>query len=285
MPAFRTLDDVELAGRTALVRVDFNVPMEGGRITDATRITRAVPTIRRLLEGGAKVVTYGTSEGADVRLLGVTQSSGALDLELDVFGERRTARLPMVGRYNAWNAAGALAAARIAQVDLDAALQALDGFAGVPGRMQVITTGPFTVIVDFAHTPPALVKALEATRRPGSRTIVVIGSAGERDPGKRGPLGAAAAGGADVAVFAGDRKGIIYVQGQRVANVPEAEILDRMLTECRAFQERVLSGEAKLGEKRVEIIPPDPIGELGSGFEKIASGGVGKASPVTIGRT
>lgn len=56
MPAFRTLDDVELAGRTALVRVDFNVPMEGGRITDATRITRAVPTIRRLLERGAKVV-------------------------------------------------------------------------------------------------------------------------------------------------------------------------------------------------------------------------------------
>lgn len=156
---------------------------------------------RAAREGGAKVVTYGTSEGADLRLVGVSPSSGALDLKLDVFGERRTARLPMVGRYNAWNAAGALAAARIAQVDLDAALQALDGFAGVPGRMQVVTTGPFTVIVDFAHTPPALTKALEATRRPGSRTIVVIGSAGERDPGKRGPLGAAATEGADVAVF------------------------------------------------------------------------------------
>lgn len=56
MAAFRSLDDVELAGRTALVRVDFNVPMEGGRVTDATRITRAVPTIRRLLDGGARVV-------------------------------------------------------------------------------------------------------------------------------------------------------------------------------------------------------------------------------------
>ena len=56
MAAFRTLDDVDLAGRTALVRVDFNVPMEGNRVTDATRITRAVPTIRRLLEGGARVV-------------------------------------------------------------------------------------------------------------------------------------------------------------------------------------------------------------------------------------
>ena len=77
--------------------------------------------------------------------------------------------------------------------------------------------------------------------------------------------------GADVAVFAGDRRGIIYVQGQRVANVPEAEILDRLLEECRAFQEKVRNGEAKLGEKTVEIVPPDPIGELGSGAAKIAS--------------
>ncbi len=91
--------------------------------------------------------------------------------------------------------------------------------------------------------------------------------------------------GADVAVFAGDRRGIIYVQGERVANVTEEEILDRLLKECRDFQSRVLGGKAKLGEKRVEIVPPDPIGELGSGFEKIASGDVEKTSTVTIGRT
>jgi len=54
--AFRSLDEVDLAGRTALVRVDFNVPMEGGRVSDATRITRALPTLRKLLEGGARVV-------------------------------------------------------------------------------------------------------------------------------------------------------------------------------------------------------------------------------------
>jgi (E)-4-hydroxy-3-methylbut-2-enyl-diphosphate synthase len=80
--------------------------------------------------------------------------------------------------------------------------------------------------------------------------------------------------GADVAVFAGDRRGIIYVQGERVANVPEPEILGRLLTECLEFQGRVLRGEAKLGEKKVDIIPPDPIGELGSGWEKIAAGAV-----------
>ncbi|MBX9737815.1 MAG: flavodoxin-dependent (E)-4-hydroxy-3-methylbut-2-enyl-diphosphate synthase, partial [Phycisphaerales bacterium] len=76
--------------------------------------------------------------------------------------------------------------------------------------------------------------------------------------------------GADVAVFAGDRRGIIYVQGERVANVPEEEILDRLLAECLAFQERVKRGEAKLGEKKVEIIPPAPLGKLGSGWRSLA---------------
>ncbi|MCC6676982.1 MAG: flavodoxin-dependent (E)-4-hydroxy-3-methylbut-2-enyl-diphosphate synthase [Phycisphaerales bacterium] len=91
--------------------------------------------------------------------------------------------------------------------------------------------------------------------------------------------------GADVAVFAGDRRGIIYVQGERVANVPEPEILDRLLAECLAFQDRVLRGEAKLGEKKVAIIPPDPIGELGSGVDKIARGQVESRAPLTIGRS
>jgi (E)-4-hydroxy-3-methylbut-2-enyl-diphosphate synthase len=90
--------------------------------------------------------------------------------------------------------------------------------------------------------------------------------------------------GADVAVFAGDRRGIIYVQGERVANVPEDEILERLHAECQAFQARVQDGEAKLGEKKVDIVPPDPIGELGSGWEKIAAerAGVSEATPLTI---
>jgi len=85
--------------------------------------------------------------------------------------------------------------------------------------------------------------------------------------------------GADVAVFAGDRKGIIYVQGEKVATVPEVDILDRLLAECVSFQDRVLSGEVTLGQKRVDIVPPDPIGELGSGWEKMA------AARLTIGET
>ena len=62
--------------------------------------------------------------------------------------------------------------------------------------------------------------------------------------------------GADVAVFAGDRRGIIYVQGERVANVSESEILDRLLYECKLLQERVRDGQTKLGEKSVKINVP-----------------------------
>ncbi|GJM18347.1 MAG: 4-hydroxy-3-methylbut-2-en-1-yl diphosphate synthase (flavodoxin) [Phycisphaeraceae bacterium] len=96
--------------------------------------------------------------------------------------------------------------------------------------------------------------------------------------------------GADVAVFAGDRKGIIYVQGERVATVPEEDILDRLLDECKTFQTRVESGEVKLGQKRVEIVPPDPIGELGSGWEKMAaeriqSDRIQGGTDITIGKT
>jgi (E)-4-hydroxy-3-methylbut-2-enyl-diphosphate synthase len=78
--------------------------------------------------------------------------------------------------------------------------------------------------------------------------------------------------GADIAIFAGDRRGIIYVQGEKVDNVPEERILDALLMHCRDFQAKVERGEATLGEKKVEVLPPDPIGELGSGWGKIKDG-------------
>src|SRR5205809_1003520 len=53
---FQTLDAAELQGRRALVRVDFNVPMEDGRVTDDTRLRAAKPTVDRLRAGGAKVI-------------------------------------------------------------------------------------------------------------------------------------------------------------------------------------------------------------------------------------
>lgn len=80
--------------------------------------------------------------------------------------------------------------------------------------------------------------------------------------------------GSDVSVFAGKGKGVIYVSNsegvaEQVATVPEPEILDRLFEEVRKFAERVQRGEVKLKNARVDIKPPAPIGELGSGWEKI----------------
>ncbi len=80
--------------------------------------------------------------------------------------------------------------------------------------------------------------------------------------------------GADVAVFAGKGKGIIYVQGQQTRTVTEAEMLDALYEESVKFAARVERGEAQLTNAQVHIKPPDPIGPLGSGYDKIKSGGL-----------
>ena len=56
MPAFRTLDDVDVAGKRVVIRLDLNVPVENGKVTDATRIERVVPTLRELLDKNAAVI-------------------------------------------------------------------------------------------------------------------------------------------------------------------------------------------------------------------------------------
>jgi phosphoglycerate kinase len=66
MPDFRSLDDLTPQGRRVLVRVDLNVPLKDGRVTDATRIERAVPTLKELREKGAKVIVlshFGRPKG------------------------------------------------------------------------------------------------------------------------------------------------------------------------------------------------------------------------------
>ena len=66
MPDFRTLDDLTPQGKRVLVRVDLNVPLKDGRVTDATRIERAVPTLKELSEKGAKIIVlshFGRPKG------------------------------------------------------------------------------------------------------------------------------------------------------------------------------------------------------------------------------
>jgi UDP-N-acetylmuramoyl-L-alanyl-D-glutamate--2,6-diaminopimelate ligase len=127
-----------------------------------------------------------------------------------VAGEQRALlEVPLVGQFNVANLLGVLGCALAAGVDFDTACRQLPRLVPPPGRMQRVggADGPLAVI-DYAHTPDALAQALAAlrpaARARGGTLWVVFGAGGDRDPGKRAPMGEAAARGADRLVITSD---------------------------------------------------------------------------------
>lgn len=115
-----------------------------------------------------------------------------------------TIHLP--GSFNVDNALLALATAEAAGIDPEAAVDGLADVTGVPGRMERIDEGqPFTVLVDYAHTPDSVASILQAARPlTRGRIIIVIGCGGERDRGKRRLMGRQAVALAELAIFTND---------------------------------------------------------------------------------
>ncbi|MFO7269852.1 MAG: UDP-N-acetylmuramoyl-L-alanyl-D-glutamate--2,6-diaminopimelate ligase [Sphaerobacter thermophilus] len=112
-------------------------------------------------------------------------------------------RLNLIGAYNVDNALAAAGVGHLLGLSPETIARGLESLAGVPGRMRRVDLGqPYTVIVDYAHTPDSLEKSLRLLRSlvPG-RVIAVFGSAGERDRAKRPLQGAVSARLADFSVF------------------------------------------------------------------------------------
>ncbi|MDF2761302.1 MAG: UDP-N-acetylmuramyl-tripeptide synthetase [Thermomicrobiales bacterium] len=155
---------------------------------------------------GAKVIRYSANGfDADLRARGVrsTRSGSTFVLDAGAYGSAKCT-LPLIGEFNVANTLCAAGIALAAGVDLDAIAAALATAPPVPGRMARIEAGqPFSVVVDYAHTPDAIEKVLTLLRRlhPSGRVIAVFGSAGERDVEKRPLQGAIAARLADVSVI------------------------------------------------------------------------------------
>jgi UDP-N-acetylmuramoyl-L-alanyl-D-glutamate--2,6-diaminopimelate ligase len=116
------------------------------------------------------------------------------------------ARLNLRGRFNRANAVAAAAAARALGIGEDAIRTGLEAVELVPGRFEPVDEGqPFTVLVDYAHTPDALRTALEAARElTQSRVVCVFGAGGDRDREKRPLMGRVVAELADDALVTSD---------------------------------------------------------------------------------
>jgi UDP-N-acetylmuramoyl-L-alanyl-D-glutamate--2,6-diaminopimelate ligase len=148
------------------------------------------PWGRRLVEElGGGALTFGLSTDAEV---GPEALAGV--------------QLRLRGRFNVLNALGAAAAARVLGIDTDAVRAGLEAVEGVPGRFEEVSEGqPFTVLVDYSHTPDSLDNALRAARALGDgRLLCVFGCGGDRDREKRPLMGRVASELADLAVVTSD---------------------------------------------------------------------------------
>ncbi|HAM02908.1 MAG TPA: UDP-N-acetylmuramoyl-L-alanyl-D-glutamate--2,6-diaminopimelate ligase [Acidimicrobiaceae bacterium] len=119
----------------------------------------------------------------------------------------RRVRLQLRGDYHVANALAAATTAHVLDVPDDAVVAGLETAGPVPGRFEVVDAdAPFTVVVDYAHTPDGLETALRSARRlaQGGRVVCVFGCGGERDTAKRPAMGAVAETGADVVVLTSD---------------------------------------------------------------------------------
>lgn len=111
-------------------------------------------------------------------------------------------RTTLLGEFNTYNCLAALAAASALGIDQTTARRAIQAFRGVVGRMEILQKQPFTVIVDFAHTPNAIDRALKTARDyTKQRLIHVFGSAGLRDASKRPLMGQASGRYADIIIL------------------------------------------------------------------------------------
>jgi UDP-N-acetylmuramoyl-L-alanyl-D-glutamate--2,6-diaminopimelate ligase len=164
---------------------------------------------RRLArESAVPVVTVGSSD-ADWHIVDTrAAAAGSAARLVAPNGSVHDIEIALPGRFNIANAAVAYVVLLELGVAPEDAARGLAGLAAVPGRMERVDSGqPFLVVVDYAHTPDAVASLLEEAQlltRDGGRVVVVLGCGGDRDRGKRPLMGAAAARGADVAVFTND---------------------------------------------------------------------------------
>ncbi|MET3470324.1 UDP-N-acetylmuramoyl-L-alanyl-D-glutamate--2,6-diaminopimelate ligase [Novosphingobium sp. 1529] len=190
----------------AKMRLFDEVVADGGTAVVWADDTWSDKALAHVAARGLKALTVG-EKGEAIRLAGRTPTQLGQVLELVHDGAARKVTLPLIGAYQAANA---LVAAGLVIASGGAAAATLDALARlqpVRGRLEraAINRAGAPVYIDYAHTPDAIEAAIAALRpHVGARLITVIGAGGDRDTGKRAPMGAAACAGSDLVIVTDD---------------------------------------------------------------------------------
>ena len=171
-------------------------------------LNRDDPAFARFARAAAQAptFTYGFSPESDFRAGGLVLGRRGTSFRLRRAEREWLVQLRLLGRHNVYNALAAAAAAWSLDLSPEGILEGLGALERVPGRLESVEAGqPFSVLVDFAHTDAALASVLEAVGSlPHRRILTVFGCGGDRDAGKRGPMGVAACAASDLAVITSD---------------------------------------------------------------------------------
>jgi UDP-N-acetylmuramoyl-L-alanyl-D-glutamate--2,6-diaminopimelate ligase len=138
-----------------------------------------------------RIMTYGKAKTNDVYPLSFKVEAKQMHLDLHTPAGDMHLLLKITGEFNVYNVMGTVAAMLAENIDREIIVSVLDGFDGVPGRFQLVEAGqPYTVIVDYAHTPDGLENVLNTARSiTKGKLWVVFGCGGDRDNKKRPIMG------------------------------------------------------------------------------------------------
>lgn len=153
-----------------------------------------------------KVLTYGKGHDNDIYPLFFKVEAKQMHLQLQTPAGEMDLLLKITGEFNVYNIMAAVAAVLAENIDPKVIVDVLDGFDGVPGRFQLVEAGqPYTVIVDYAHTPDGLENVLKTARSiTKGKLWAVFGCGGDRDNKKRPIMGSIALELADKLVVTSD---------------------------------------------------------------------------------
>ncbi|MBQ8797453.1 MAG: UDP-N-acetylmuramoyl-L-alanyl-D-glutamate--2,6-diaminopimelate ligase [Oscillospiraceae bacterium] len=196
--------------------LDFHKTMENYCDTKAVLFSRCKKAVAncddvwfdRILRGcRCDILTTSVQKEASLRAENVELYADRISFDSSMAGEKTTVKLPIPGKFTVYNAMTALGCAMQLGISLQDAAAALATAKGVKGRVEVVPTPgkPYTVLIDYAHTPDGLENVLSSVRGfCKGRLIAVFGCGGDRDPIKRPIMGRIGVELADWAIITSD---------------------------------------------------------------------------------
>ncbi|MCK5125777.1 MAG: UDP-N-acetylmuramoyl-L-alanyl-D-glutamate--2,6-diaminopimelate ligase [candidate division Zixibacteria bacterium] len=204
-------------------------------------------------------MTYSLSDpGADVYLEHFTLNPEGSRFEIHSPMGNRAIKFRLPGRFNLYNALGAATAAMASGIDIDSIKTGLENSKVIPGRLERIKcNAPFSIFVDYAHTPDAITRTIESLRELGDgRILTLFGCGGDRDRGKRPLMGKAATEASNYSVLTSDNprsedpEQIIedvkpgFAEGARVDTISDRDIaISHLLGQAKEGDILLLAGK------------------------------------------